>query len=122
MTTGRITTSRIALPIHHHTMASSSARVLVRDEETPEYPGQRHPGGAQAECEAARGPGGRGGGELLGRLAPLEPGDPVLHVRGEVLHEDRGDVGDHAPAVLSGCARELEVLGHLDLRAPARRG
>ena len=57
--------------------------------------------------------GGRGRRDLVRRLAPVDPGDAVLHVRREVAHQHRGDVGDHAPAVLRGRAGQLQVLGHV---------
>ena len=68
----------------------------------------------------------RGGGlGAVQRLAPVQPRDAVLQVGGEVAHQHRGDVGDHAPAVLGGRAGDLQVLSHADLGAgpgPAQGG
>src|SRR5450631_577044 len=88
ITTGRTTTSRTTLPIHHKTIARSpSARVggLIGQEEPAEDAAQRHHRGLQAYREAARLPGGGRGRRQ--RLAPVQPGDPVLQVDGEVPHQ-----------------------------------
>src|SRR5215472_13703440 len=97
MTTGSTASNRMALPIHHKTMALSSARWLIGDEETAEHPAQCHHRGPHAQREAARRAGGGRAGDHL-----TAPGavDPVGEVDREIPHEHGADVGDHAPPVL----------------------
>src|ERR1700689_798082 len=94
-------------------------RWLIGEEEPAEDAHQRHPGGPQGDAEAADRAALAGRGDLLGRLAAFDPFDPVLHVEREVAHEDGGDVGDHAPAVLRRRPGQLEVLTDRDLGAAA---
>src|SRR5215475_12512265 len=121
MTTGSMTTSRTALLIHHQTMARlPSGRVgPVRQEEAGEDPLERHHRGPHPQREPARG---RGGSRLRRGFAALGGVDPGRHVGREVTHEHRGDVGDHAPAVLGGRPGELQVLGDADLGTAAGPG
>src|SRR5262249_45674371 len=116
MTTGSTASNRMALPIHHKTMALSSARCLIGAEETAAPPPRRRPRGPQAREDGARRAGGGRAGDPL-----TAPGavDPVGEVDREIPHEHGAAVGDHAPPVLCRGAGELQVLGDADLGAAA---
>src|SRR5215472_17073537 len=95
ITTGRITTSKITLPIHHNVMTASSARCLVGGEEPAEHPQQGHLHRPKPDRETTC-----RSGRDVGGLAPLCRADLPGHVGGEIAHQHGSHVGDHAAAVL----------------------
>jgi hypothetical protein len=107
----------MALPIHHQVIGTPvGRRRTVGQHEAPEHPAEREARRAQGDREAA---GRAGRADLVRGQAAVDRVDAGLHRGGEVAHEDRGDVGDHAAAVLRGGPGHLQVLGHVDPGAAA---